>query len=175
MVRSEKAGRLYDESLEIADRFESDPDRVRVLIRLARLHGRSGKRERALQEAEAALVIAQRLGLLAEAREATTFLDSTEPLRVDLDTKRVWVCGVEVHLQPLAVELLAILRDKQGTVCSYQDICACLWHGSRATPERKADVHRLVHDIRQEISPHAEGSVVLRTVHARGYSLEISS
>ena len=71
----EKADRLDGQSLRVADRFESDPDRVRVLIRLARLHGRSGKRERALQEAEAALLIAQRLGLLAEAREATTFLD----------------------------------------------------------------------------------------------------
>ena len=115
---TDKAGRLYDESLEIADRFGSDPDRVRVLIRLARLHGRSGKRVRALQEAKAALVTAQRLGLLAEAREATTFLDSTEPLRVDLDTKQVWVCGVEVHLPPLAVELLAMLKDKQGAVAA---------------------------------------------------------
>jgi tetratricopeptide (TPR) repeat protein len=110
----EKASHFYNQSLAIADRFGSAPDRARALIRRARLHRDAGNRVDAANDETEALAIAQRLGLPAEASEAERVLRASCPLRVDVAAHLVWVCDVEVHLEPLAVELLLRHADYEG-------------------------------------------------------------
>lgn len=173
------AARHYRHSLEIADRFQSRPGRARALLRLATLHAQTGQLQRAVDDASEAERLAQQLGLVSESRAATNLLTSLrsqpDPLHVDVEQELVRLNGEDVHLEPLAVQLLALLNEKQGELCTHADICEKLWPGTRLVPDALPDIYVLVHDIQSAIKRHVPKSVKLSAVRGRGYKLTIST
>lgn len=172
-----EAAEHYTRSLEIADHYQSRPDRVRALLRLATLHAGTGTLQQAIDEATEAQTLARQLGLLRESRAADDLLADIRrrpcPVWVDVEHGLVKLYGADVHLEPLAVELLGLLNEKQGELCSHVEIRTRLWPVARPVTEARRDVHVLVHDIREAIKRHAPELVKLHGVHGRGYMLEI--
>lgn len=88
-----------------------------ALTRLAALHEKTGQRGHAINEAMEAEKLAQQLDLLAESQAAAVLLHEMQtrpcPVRVDVEQGLGKLNGVEVRLEPFAVELLALLSEKQ--------------------------------------------------------------
>jgi DNA-binding response OmpR family regulator len=68
--------------------------------------------------------------------------DRLEPgLVVDRRTRRVLLDGVEVSLTPKEFDLLALLAEDPGAVCSRQDIIDQVWDPHWYGPTKTLDVH----------------------------------
>jgi DNA-binding response OmpR family regulator len=86
-------------------------------------------------------------------------------LALDGRTRRVTVAGVEVALTPKEFELLAVLGEDPGAVCSRQHILDVVWDPHWYGPTKTVDVH--VANLRRKLgSQHW-----IETVRGVGYRL----
>jgi DNA-binding winged helix-turn-helix (wHTH) protein len=85
----------------------------------------------------------------------------------DSETRRVVVLGQEVHLQPLAFQLLQFLIESRPRVVSKQEIHEKLWAGTFVSD---GTLTSLVAEVRNAIGDEVRQPRFLRTVHRVGYA-----
>ncbi len=83
--------------------------------------------------------------------EGKPIASKNERLRIDSETKMVYVDGKEVRLSRKEFELLALLVKQPGRVFSREEIISFLWKDSPYVIERTIDVH--IARIRSKLGP----------------------
>src|SRR5262245_30539289 len=86
---------------------------------------------------------------------------------LDLETRQLFVNGVETHITPKAFELLAILTEQAPRAMSKAELISCLWPKTYVSEDA---LSHLVADLRTAIGDSARDPAWIRTVHGYGYS-----
>jgi two-component system response regulator RegX3 len=86
-------------------------------------------------------------------------------LAIDLRTRRVTIDGEEVALTPKEFDLLLLLAQDPGAVCSRQDILESVWDAHWYGPSKTLDVH--VASIRKKLNDPG----IIETVRGIGFRL----
>lgn len=86
---------------------------------------------------------------------------------LDTDARRLFRGTSEVHLQPKAFELLALLVENRCRAVSKSELLERVWPGVFVS---EASLARVVHEIRDGIGDHGRDGQIIRTVHAYGYA-----
>ena len=92
--------------------------------------------------------------------------------RIDLDGRRLYREGAEVHVTPKAFDLLSLLIENRHRAVSKTELSEHIWPGTYVTEDGLA---RLVNEIRTAIGDDARKPRWIRTVHAFGYAFESSA
>jgi DNA-binding winged helix-turn-helix (wHTH) protein len=92
--------------------------------------------------------------------------------RIDLDGRRLYRDGTEVHVTPKAFDLLRLLIEHRHRAVSKTELSEQIWPGTYVTEDGLA---RLVNEIRTAIGDDARKPRWIRTVHAFGYAFESSA
>ncbi|MFG2556183.1 winged helix-turn-helix domain-containing protein [Streptomyces sp. NPDC048581] len=91
------------------------------------------------------------------------------PLVVDRRTRQVWVGEVPVSLTPKEFELLALLAEDPGAVCSRQQILDRVWDPHYEGPTKTLDVH--VASLRRKLGDPAW----IQTLRGVGFRLAVQT
>jgi DNA-binding winged helix-turn-helix (wHTH) protein len=86
---------------------------------------------------------------------------------LDTDARRLFRGDREVHLQPKAFELLALLVENRCRALSKSELLERVWPGVFVS---EASLARVVHEIRDGIGDRGRDGQIIRTVHAYGYA-----
>jgi DNA-binding response OmpR family regulator len=95
-------------------------------------------------------------------------------LELDLDARRVWVCGEEVQLRTKEYDLLALLATEAGRVVTRDQIMRGVWDENWYGPTKTLDMH--VSALRRKLraSDGASAPVArITTLRGVGYRLEL--
>ncbi len=93
-------------------------------------------------------------------------------VRVDLDTRRVFVRGEEVHLRRKEFELLALLVENAGRVLTRDVLIDRVWGSDYIGDTKTLDVH--VKRLRSRIEVDPSRPVLITTVRGVGYRFDAS-
>ncbi|MCB2108628.1 MAG: winged helix-turn-helix domain-containing protein, partial [Rhodobacteraceae bacterium] len=93
-------------------------------------------------------------------------------IAMDLDAHRVSRGGKFVHLGPTEFRLLQFFMERPGTVFSREELLNGVWGPDIYVEPRTVDVH--IRRLRKALN-NEDGSDVIRTVRAAGYSLDASA
>lgn len=88
-------------------------------------------------------------------------------LRLDSDSRRVFVGGDEVDLTPKEFDLIAMLAERPGAVRTREDIIDQVWDTNWYGPTKTLDVH--ISALRRKLA-HSDWITTIRGV---GYRLEV--
>ncbi|HET7826094.1 MAG TPA: response regulator [Anaeromyxobacter sp.] len=99
-------------------------------------------------------------------RTAERAPEAVGPIRVDVDSHRAFVDGVEVQLTPLEFKLLTTLMARLGRVQSREQLLEDVWGMSSELETRTVDTH--VKRLREKLG---SGRDLLETVRGIGYRL----
>jgi two-component system, OmpR family, response regulator RegX3 len=91
-------------------------------------------------------------------------------VRVDLDTRRVFVRGDEVHLRRKEFELLALLVENAGRVLTRDVLIDRVWGSDYIGDTKTLDVH--VKRLRSRIEVDPSRPVLITTVRGVGYRFD---
>lgn len=91
---------------------------------------------------------------------------------IDLEGRRLYRDGQEVHITPKAFDLLKLLLEHRHRALSKAELSEHIWPGTYVTEDGLA---RLVNEIRTAIGDDARRPQWIRTVHAFGYAFESSA
>ena len=94
-------------------------------------------------------------------------------VRVDLDTRRVFVRGDEVHLRRKEFELLALLVENAGRVLTRDVLIDRVWGSDYIGDTKTLDVH--VKRLRSRIEVDPSRPALLTTVRGVGYRFDAHS
>ena len=100
----------------------------------------------------------------------------TERLRVglvvDVGKRQLLLRGqpLQVHLSPQEFDLLHLLWEKAGQVCTSDEVYDRLWPDEGSHSGRQQDIHQVVRHVRRKLEPHV-GSGVIENVPSIGYRL----
>lgn len=87
-------------------------------------------------------------------------------LRLDLGGRRVWAGEEEVDLTPKEFDLLVVLSEQPGVVCTREDLMSRVWDPHWFGSTRTLDVH--IGSLRRKIASSAQ----VQTVRGVGFRLE---
>ncbi|SDO90466.1 DNA-binding response regulator, OmpR family, contains REC and winged-helix (wHTH) domain [Streptomyces sp. cf386] len=187
-ARGEEADRVL--GLELgADDYLAKPFSVRELVARVRAVTRRTQRTEAVAEPVAALPprpyetvpspsyeIAPPPHPPQETAAPSAFDDTAPqpayapgPLVVDRRTRQVWVGEVPVSLTPKEFELLALLAEDPGAVCSRQQILDRVWDPHYEGPTKTLDVH--VASLRRKLGDPAW----IQTLRGVGFRLAVQT
>ena len=93
-------------------------------------------------------------------------------VRVDLDTRRVFVRGDEVHLRRKEFELLALMVENAGRVLTRDVLIDRVWGSDYIGDTKTLDVH--VKRLRSRIEMDPSRPVLITTVRGVGYRFDAS-
>jgi two-component system, OmpR family, response regulator RegX3 len=93
-------------------------------------------------------------------------------VRVDLDTRRVFVRGIEVHLRRKEFELLALMVENAGRVLTRDVLIDRVWGSDYIGDTKTLDVH--VKRLRSRIEVDPSRPVLITTVRGVGYRFDAS-
>jgi len=92
-------------------------------------------------------------------------------LRLDLDARRTWVDGREVHLTPIEYKLLTALVQHAGQVVTHKQLLEAAWGPQHAQQTHYLRVY-MTH-LRRKLEPDALRPRLFRTEAGVGYRLEL--
>ncbi|MFB3904108.1 MAG: response regulator transcription factor [Acidobacteriota bacterium] len=91
--------------------------------------------------------------------------------RLDLDSRRLEHCGVEVRLTPKEYKVLALLARSENRAMTREQILREVWgHGVFVTTR---SVDRCITTLRQKIEPDPSKPMFIKTVREIGYRFEV--
>jgi predicted component of type VI protein secretion system len=106
---------------------------------------------------------------------APVILDEAEPgLRMDLESKRVWVAGEELD-PPLSLaqyRLLALLYDEPGRVYSRDEVVEAVWPEDDREGISEQAIDALARRLRERLAEADPDSQYVVTVRGHGFRLE---
>jgi len=76
--------------------------------------------------------------------------------------------GIEVKLNPRAMDVLGFLAEHPGHVVTHEQLLATFWRGSASSPNA---VHKCVAELRYAFGKGTSGSGYIETIPKRGYRL----
>ncbi len=88
-------------------------------------------------------------------------------INIDLDTRRTFKAGQELHLRYKEFELLSLLMSKAGLVVSRAELFDTVWGTDWLGDTRTLDVH--IRWLRQKIEEKASKPRYIKTVRGVGY------
>ena len=91
------------------------------------------------------------------------------PLQVDLDLRRVYLHGEEVHLTPTEYKLLAVLVKHAGRVVTHKQLLREVW--GPWTPEQNRELRVYMTQLRRKLEPIPMRSRLFETEAGVGYRL----
>lgn len=92
-------------------------------------------------------------------------------LTIDVDARRLWVRGEEVHLTRIEFDLLAYLFGRQGCAVSRQELLEQVWDDDGSDERSLATVKSCVCRLRKKIGDDARRPLHIRNVWGIGYQL----
>ncbi|GGI95496.1 DNA-binding response regulator [Alicyclobacillus cellulosilyticus] len=102
-------------------------------------------------------------------RQVLTFPD----LHIDVDARRVEVCGKEVNLTPKEFDLLVYMAQRPARVFTREELLRDVWNYQFYGDQRTVDTH--VKRLREKLGQHSEQvSRYIATVWGVGYKFEVS-
>ncbi len=110
--------------------------------------------------------VTRRTSAMPSASESNTVQEIGE-VRLDRDSRRVFVGGDEVDLTPKEFDLIAMLAERPGAVRTREDIIDQVWDTNWYGPTKTLDVH--ISALRRKLA-HSEWITTIRGV---GYRLEV--
>ena len=91
------------------------------------------------------------------------------PLKVDLELRRVYVEGREVHLTPTEYKLLAVLVRHAGRVVTHKHLIRDVW--GPWTPEQNRELRVYMTQLRRKLEPAPMRARLFETEAGVGYRL----
>ncbi len=92
--------------------------------------------------------------------------------RIDVDGRRLYRNGHEVHITPKAFDLLLLLVDNRHRALSKRELLERVWPGTFVTDD---GLPRLINEIRTAIGDDARQPRWIRTIHGYGYAFADSA
>lgn len=108
-----------------------------------------------------------RRSLRDEASEIQNNAIQYENLILDINTKKVYINGLDLPLTKKEFEILSLLLQKQGRVFSREELLKAVWPGDVFVTDRTVDVH--ITRLRKKIVPY-DKNIVTRLGY--GYCFE---
>lgn len=90
-----------------------------------------------------------------------------EPLRIEIDRRRVLIDTIEISLRPKEYGLLVTLAFEPGRVFSRQDLLDAVWGEDVIVDERTVDVH--ISWLRGKLADAGLDAAAIHTVYGIGY------
>jgi two-component system, OmpR family, alkaline phosphatase synthesis response regulator PhoP len=88
---------------------------------------------------------------------------------IDPTSHMVWLAGKQIDLTPREFDLLYMLADRVGQVCSRDQLLDAVWGSSFAGVERVVDVH--IKQLRRKLGDDANNPTLIQTQRGIGYRL----
>lgn len=112
-------------------------------------------------------------------------MPAREPIRlgrrlsIDDDKRQVLLDGrtLSIHLVPQEFELLWMLWQRSGKVCTFKDICVRIWPDEKSLTEKSVDadlhvrINTLAYSLRRKLKPALAGIDPVESYHGVGYRL----
>jgi DNA-binding response OmpR family regulator len=95
------------------------------------------------------------------------------PLRVDANTRRVFVEGKELSLSGEQYRLLAFLSQNAGRVCTKDEVVTAVWPDMEAAGVSEEAIDSLVHRVRERLRQAGAARQFIVTVRGQGYRLDL--
>ena len=95
------------------------------------------------------------------------------PLRVDANTRRVFVEGKELSLSGEQYRLLAFLHQNAGRVCTKDEVVTAVWPDMEAAGVSEEAIDSLVHRVRERLRQAGAARQFIVTVRGQGYRLDL--
>lgn len=92
-------------------------------------------------------------------------------LRVDLESRKVFLRGEEIHLTPLEFKLLAALARRYGKVVTHQQLLTEVWGSSQA--DQTQYLHLYMRQLRHKIEDDPKRPRYFRTESGVGYRMNV--
>jgi DNA-binding response OmpR family regulator len=94
-------------------------------------------------------------------------------LRVDANTRRVFVEGKELSLSGEQYRLLAFLHQNAGRVCTKDEVVSEVWPDIEASGVSEEAIDSLVHRVRERLRQAGATRQFIVTVRGQGYRLDL--
>jgi len=126
-----------------------------------------------------ALVVAGGAALLLQRRRrrvpapVAAVEEPLPPLRVDANTRRVFVEGKELSLSGEQYRLLAFLHQNAGRVCTKDEVVTAVWPDMEAAGVSEEAIDSLVHRVRERLRQAGAARQFIVTVRGQGYRLNL--
>jgi beta-N-acetylhexosaminidase len=95
------------------------------------------------------------------------------PLRVDANTRRVFIDGKELALSGEQYRLLAFLSQNAGRVCTKDEVVSSVWPDIEAAGVSEEAIDSLVHRVRERLRQAGAVRQFIVTVRGQGYRLDL--
>jgi len=102
-------------------------------------------------------------------------VEAPSPLRVDANTRRIFVEGKELSLSGEQYRLLAFLHQNAGRVCTKDEVVSGVWPDMEAAGVSEEAIDSLVHRVRERLRQAGAGRQFIVTVRGQGYRLDLPS
>ena len=95
------------------------------------------------------------------------------PLRVDTNTRRVFVEGKDLSLSGEQYRLLVFLHQNAGRVCTKDEVVTAVWPDMEAAGVSEEAIDSLVHRVRERLRQAGAARQFIVTVRGQGYRLDL--
>jgi len=124
---------------------------------------------------EIQIALCCKLAFVAADATAPVILDELQQgLRMDLESKRVWVAGKELDpsLSKAQYDLLALLYGEPGRVYSRDDVVEAVWPEDDRDGISEQAIDALARRLRERLAESEPGTQYVVTVRGHGFRLE---
>lgn len=110
----------------------------------------------------------------ADATAPVIFEEEEHGLRMDLESKRVWVAGLELEppLSPAQYRLLELLYQDPGRVYSREDVVVAVWPDDDQEGISEQAIDALARRLRERLGEADANTQYVVTVRGHGFRLE---
>lgn len=103
-----------------------------------------------------------------EANNVNTFIEIGE-LKIDTDTRQVWVGEREIRLTPKEFDILELLARNKGIVLSIRKIYENVWKEEFFRSDNTVTVH--ITKLREKIEADPKAPIYIKTIWGAGYKI----
>lgn len=103
-----------------------------------------------------------------EANNLNTFIEIGE-LKIDTDTRQVWVGEREIRLTPKEFDILELLARNKGIVLSIRKIYENVWKEEFFRSDNTVTVH--ITKLREKIEADPKAPIYIKTIWGAGYKI----
>lgn len=103
-----------------------------------------------------------------EANNVNTFIEIGE-LKIDTDTRQIWVGEREIRLTPKEFDILELLARNKGIVLSIRKIYENVWKEEFFRSDNTVTVH--ITKLREKIEADPKAPIYIKTIWGAGYKI----
>jgi DNA-binding response OmpR family regulator len=100
--------------------------------------------------------------------------DQNLSIRIDIASRRVWIANREKKLTPTQFDIMRLLQDKRGDVCTREEILDEIFNiPSPLTKSSISMINTHIGRLRDTIEPNPRRPIFIKTVRGKGYRLDL--